>query len=84
MKFSRLTYISIAAILLASSCERLTPSTPPGEGDVLQISIAPGNGETKSAKDGDLMNNLRVWMVKDGETVVDQSPLSHRAPQAPR
>lgn len=72
MKFSRLTYISIAAILLASSCERLTPSTPPGEGDVLQISIASGNGETKSAKDGDLMNNLRVWMVKDGETVVDQ------------
>lgn len=72
MMFSRLTYISIAAILLASSCERLTPSTPPGEGDVLQISIVSGNGETKSAKDGDLMNNLRVWMVKDGESVVDQ------------
>ena len=72
MKFSRLTYISIAAILLASSCERLTPSTPPGEGDALQISIVSGNGETKSAKDGDLMNNLRVWMVKDGESVVDQ------------
>lgn len=72
MMFSRLTYISIAAILLASSCERLTPSTPPGEGDALQISIVSGNGETKSAKDGDLMNNLRVWMVKDGESVVDQ------------
>lgn len=72
MKFSRLTYISLAAILLASSCERLTPSTPPGEGDALQISIVSGNGETKSAKDGDLMNNLRVWMVKDGESVVDQ------------
>lgn len=72
MKFSRLTYISLAAILLASSCERLTPSTPPGEGDALQISIVSGNGETKSAKDGDLMKNLRVWMVKDGESVVDQ------------
>lgn len=72
MMFSRLTYISLAAILLASSCERLTPSTPPGEGDALQISIVSGNGETKSAKDGDLMNNLRVWMVKDGESVVDQ------------
>ena len=72
MKFSRLTYISLAAILLASSCERLTPSTPSGEGDALQISIVSGNGETKSAKDGDLMNNLRVWMVKDGESVVDQ------------
>lgn len=72
MKFSRLTYISLAAILLASSCERLTPSTPPGEGDALQISIVSGNGETKSAKDGDLMNDLRVWMVKDGESVVDQ------------
>ncbi len=72
MMFSRLTYISIAAILLAFSCERLTPSTPPGEGDALQISIVSGNGETKSAKDGDLMNNLRVWMVKDGESVVDQ------------
>lgn len=72
MMFSRLTYISIAAILLAFSCERLTPSTPPGEGDALQISIVSGNGETKSAKDGDLMNNLRVWMVKDGESVVNQ------------
>lgn len=72
MKFSRLTYISLTAILLASSCERLTPSTPPGEGDALQISIVSGNGETKSAKDGDLMNNLRVWMVKDGESVVNQ------------
>ena len=72
MKFSRLTYISLAAILLAFSCERLTTSTPPGEGDALQISIISGNGETKSAKDGDLMNNLRVWMVKDGESVVDQ------------
>lgn len=72
MMFSRLTYISIAAILLAFSCERLTPSTPPGEGDALQISIVSGNGETKSAKDGDLMNNLRVWMVKDGESVVYQ------------
>lgn len=72
MKFSRLTYISLAAILLASSCERLTPSTPPGEGDALQISIVSGKGETKSAKDGDLMKNLRVWMVKDGESVVDQ------------
>ena len=72
MKFSRLTYISLAAILLAFSCERLTPSTPPGEGDALQISIVSGNGETKSAKDGDLMNNLRVWMVKDGESVVNQ------------
>lgn len=72
MKFSRLTYISLAAILLASSCERLTPSTPSGEGDALQISIVSGNGETKSAKDGDLMNDLRVWMVKDGESVVDQ------------
>ena len=72
MMFSRLTYISIAAILLAFSCERLTPSTPPGEGDALQISIVSGNGETKSAKDGDRMNNLRVWMVKDGESVVNQ------------
>lgn len=72
MKFSRLTYISLAAILLAFSCERLTPSTPPGEGDALQISIVSGNGETKSAKDGDLMNNLRVWMVKDGESRVNQ------------
>ncbi len=66
----------LLAALLCSSCERLPQSSGGGEGEETVV-IRIGPAETKSAKDGDLMVNLRVWMVDGSDKVVkyaSQSP----------
>ena len=74
IRFSALLLPAVAALLL--SCGKLQPSGGRGgdsgqDGDAtvqLVISSAP---DTRSAKDGDVMNNLRVWMV-DGNGKVSE------------
>ena len=74
IRFSALLLPAVAALLL--SCGKLQPSGGRGgdsgqDGDAtvqIVISSAP---DTRSAKDGDVMNNLRVWMV-DGNGKVSE------------
>ena len=69
------------AALLCSSCERLPNSSGTGEGEeTLVIRIGPA--ETRSAKDGDLMVNLRVWMVNGSGTVSRYASLTPNAAEA--
>ncbi len=74
IRFSALLFPAVAALLL--SCGKLQPSGGNGgdsgqDGDAtvqIVISSAP---DTRSAKDGDVMKNLRVWMV-DGSNKVSE------------
>ncbi len=71
------------ALSVLHSCVK-QPSSQGGDdsqkGDVvIKISSAPG---TKSAKDGDEMVNLRVWMVDGGGTVSQYASLTPNAPEA--
>lgn len=69
------------AALFCSSCERLPSSSGTGEGEeTLVIRIGPA--ETRSAKDGDLMVNLRVWMVNGSGTVSRYASLTPNAAEA--
>lgn len=72
-------HILFLSLLLAPavSCEKLAlRQEEGGEGSetvVINIGSAPatkGDTATKSAKDGDAMVNLRVWMVKSGSNTV--------------
>ncbi len=81
IRFSLL--LLVCGIVSLHSCGKL-PSSHPGDdsqkGDVvIKISSAPG---TKSAKDGDEMVNLRVWMVDGGGTVSQYASLTPDAPEA--
>lgn len=38
--------------------------------ETVRIGITTAAVDTKTAKDGDIMNNLRIWLVKNGETTV--------------
>ena len=38
--------------------------------ETVRIGITTAAADTKTAKDGDIMNNLRIWLVKNGETTV--------------
>lgn len=70
--------LPLAALLCSSSCERLPSSSGTGEGEeTLVIRIGPA--ETRSAKDGDLMVNLRVWMVNGSGTVSRYASLTPNA-----
>ncbi len=78
-----LLLLLVCGIVSLHSCGKL-PSSHPGDdsqkGDVvIKISSAPG---TKSAKDGDEMVNLRVWMVDGGGTVSQYASLTPDAPEA--
>lgn len=72
IRFSALLLPAVAALLL--SCGKLQPSGGRGgdnaqDGDAtvqIVISSAP---DTRSAKDGDVMKDLRVWMVDGSGTV---------------
>ncbi len=71
------------ALTVLYSCVK-QPSSQGGDdfqkGDVvIKISSAPG---TRSAKDGDEMLNLRVWMVDGGGTVRQYASLTPDAPEA--
>ncbi|MDO4827510.1 MAG: hypothetical protein Q4B16_08195 [Bacteroidia bacterium] len=71
------------ALTVLHSCVK-QPSSQGGDdsqcGDVvIKISSAPG---TRSAKDGDEMVNLRVWMVDGSGTVRQYASLTPNAPEA--
>ena len=38
--------------------------------ETVRIGITTAVVDTKTAKDGDIMNNLRIWLVKSGEATV--------------
>ncbi len=73
----------VCALTVLYSCVK----QPSSQGDddsqkgdvVIKISSAPG---TRSAKDGDVMVNLRVWMVDGGGTVRQYASLTPNAPEA--
>ena len=68
-----LIYIIMAAFALAS-CARETVPEPSGEGtgDLIVRIAAPKATGTKAgtAADGDVMNNLHIWIVNPAEKVV--------------
>ena len=74
IRFSALLLPAVAALLL--SCGKLQPSEGNGGGNAqdgdatvqIVISSAP---DTRSAKDGDIMNNLRVWIVDSSDKVTE-------------
>lgn len=68
MRGYHIIYIFIA-ILLAGCAKPDLQENGPGVSDGTEkvtISIASADLQTKSAKDGDIMKNLRVWLVKNG------------------
>ncbi len=71
----------LLAALLCSSCERLPRSSGSGEGEESLV-IRIGPAETKSAKDGDTMVNLRVWMVDGSNKAVKYASLTPGAATA--
>ncbi len=69
MKIRLLTYTLISVSLLIG-CETLpSESDEYGTGD-LSLTITSSDVQTKSAKDGDVMNNLYLCLVRDGNEVM--------------
>ncbi len=76
--------VLVCALVSLYSCEKQPSSQKGGEDSqkadvVIKISSAP---TTKSAKDGDEMVNLRVWMVNGSNTVVKYASLTPGAATA--
>ncbi len=77
-------FLGVSALILPSSCGKLPSgdeggASENGKGDasvVIKVASAPS---TKSAKDGDLMVNLRVWMVDSEGKVSQYASLSPNA-----
>lgn len=57
----------ITATLLAAFALTACEKTPQAYGDKGELVINIGQAATRSAKDGDTMNSLKVWMFKDGK-----------------
>lgn len=62
-------FMALAAGIALSSCGKLFPSPQDGECS-LRISISSGTPSTRGAADGDVINTLRVYLVKEGENTV--------------
>ncbi|GEM_PF-1727645 len=58
----------ITATLLAAFALTACEKTPQTSGDNGELVINIGQAATRSAKDGDTMNSLKVWMFKDRES----------------
>ena len=58
----------ITATLLAAFALTACEKTPQTSGDKGELVINIGQASTRSAKDGDTMNSLKVWMFKDGKS----------------
>ena len=56
---------ALLAALAFTCCEK----TPQVYGDEGELVINIGQASTRSAKDGDTMNSLKVWMFKDGNSL---------------
>ena len=72
IRFSALLLPAVAALSL--SCGKLQPSGGRGgdsgqDGDATVQIVINSAPDTRSAKDGDVMNNLRVWMVDSNNKV---------------
>ena len=63
----------ITATLLAAFALTACEKTPQAYGDKGELVINIGQAATRSAKDGDTMNNLKVWMFKDGKSLYAES-----------
>lgn len=59
----------IPAALLAALAFTCCEKTPQVYGDEGELVINIGQASTRSAKDGDTMNSLKVWMFKDGNSL---------------
>ena len=70
----------ITAALLAAFALAACEKTPQASGDKGELVINIGQASTRSAKDGDTMNSLKVWMFKDGNSLYAES--SPQAAQA--
>lgn len=70
----------ITAALLAAFALAACEKTPQASGDKGELVINIGQASTRSAKDGDTMNSLKVWMFKDGKSLYAES--SPQAAQA--
>lgn len=70
----------ITAALLAAFALTACEKTPQASGDKGELVINIGQASTRSAKDGDTMNSLKVWMFKDGKSLYAES--SPQAAQA--
>ncbi len=58
----------ITAALLAAFALTACEKTPQASGDKGELVINIGQASTRSAKDRDTMNSLKVWMFKDGKS----------------
>ena len=58
----------ITAALLAAFALTACEKTPQASGDKGELVINIGQASTRSAKDEDTMNSLKVWMFKDGKS----------------
>lgn len=63
----------ITATLLAAFALTACEKTPQAYGDKGELVINIGQAATRSAKDGDTMNNLKVWMFKEGKSLYAES-----------
>ena len=63
----------ITATLLAAFALTACEKTPQTSGDNGELVINIGQAATRSAKDRDTMNNLKVWMFKDGNSLYAES-----------
>lgn len=63
----------ITAALLAAFALTACEKTPQASGDKGELVINIGQASTRSAKDGDTMNSLKVWMFKDGKSLYAES-----------
>ncbi len=63
----------ITAALLAAFALTACEKTPQAYGDKGELVINIGQTSTRSAKDGDAMNSLKVWMFKDGKSLYEES-----------